>query len=219
MLQKIGFKLIVIGYNHNFGKNREGNLASLEKLQTECTVNNRTIFAVKQVPKFSLTNNNVSSSTIRKMFEHDDIEQINKLLGYHYFIAGNVQAGNGIGATIGFPTANLNTFSTYKAIPKHGVYFCSVQVFNKQYWGITNIGFAPTFENNNATTSKNKLKLEVHIFDFFGDIYDVNIIVSFIKYLRKEKKFNNKDELIKQIQNDVVVCKQLIAQQKTTIKN
>ena len=202
-LQNIGLSALAIGYNHNFGKGRKGNLRLLEKINEKNKINNKNQFEIIQIPQFVKKNKKVSSTEIRRILMECTVENANELLGYNYFVTGMVCYGNGIGKKLGFPTANIK-ISRNKLLPINGVYICTVEIWGKQYHGVANIGYRPTITDTSTTIFP---ILEVHILDFLGDIYDVGITVTFLKFLRKEKKFNNMNELIQQIQNDINACK------------
>lgn len=211
-LKSIGFSAFVIGYNHNFGKDRKGDFEVLQKINDENKNNEKEQFEIIQVPKFTgvnpKTNKNnakVSSTEIRKNLQEAAIEEANKLLGYNYFAVGKVIRGNSIGKKLGFPTANIE-ISNNKLLPKNGVYACTVAVSDKKYCGVANIGYRPTITNSNFSAIA-KPVFEVHILDFSADIYDAIITVSFMKFLREEKKFAHQNELILQIQNDIEICR------------
>jgi riboflavin kinase/FMN adenylyltransferase len=140
----------------------------------------------------------ISSTLIRNKMLTDNIEEINKLLGYEYSISGIVMLGNQLGRTIGFPTANIS-ISENKLLPKKGVYLCDVNVKNKQFTGLANIGTKPTIDSYDQP----KISLEVHILDFLDDIYGEKISINLKKYIREERKFNALQELKEQIRLDI----------------
>lgn len=187
-------KTLVIGYDHRFGSNREGDLALLKKI----AINKA--FQVEEIPVQEINQLNVSSSRIRKALEDGDIETANANLGYPFFISGKVLHGKQLGRTIGYPTANIDKGNVDKLIPKEGVYAVTVDVENVQYKGMLNIGTNPT------TDSDNKQKIEVNIFDFNQDIYHKTININFVKRVRDEQKFANLDELKNQLAKDKIVC-------------
>jgi riboflavin kinase/FMN adenylyltransferase len=211
LLKNIGFKLIVIGDNHGFGKNREGNFSMLQRLSTEFSIHNQPLFEVINVPPFVQNGIVISSTFIRQVMVYHSIEYVNKLLGYNYFLMGYVRHGDNIGHTLGFPTANIETIDN-KLYPKNGVYICTVDILGKQYSGVANIGYRPTMfdtksEESNTVFLKPKPNIEVYILDFSGDIYDMKINISFMQYLREEVKFENRDKLIDQIETDITNCR------------
>lgn len=188
ILDKIKTKRIIVGYNHHFGKNREGNFESLKKLAKEYG-----FFAEQKNPEI-LDGVSISSSEIRKALQKGKIKSANKFLGYNYFLKGKVVEGKKLGRSIGFPTANIQIDGGLKLIPQEGVYAVKVQVENDFYGGMMNIGVKPTVDYTGDQT------IEVNLFDFNEDIYNKTIRIEMIERLRDEKKFNNiaelKDQLI-----------------------
>lgn len=193
-VNRIGVHTVVVGSDHHFGKNREGNPDTLRELGKIFDFN------VIKVEPLILDGNKISSTRIRKALNEGNIELANKMLGKKYEIRGKVVKGNQRGATIGFPTANIEVGNKDMLIPPRGVYFVEVDVADKHYFGMMNIGFRPTFNNTS------ELIIEVHIFYFNENIYDKPITVRFIDRLRDEKKFNSVDELKQQLQIDKQEC-------------
>ncbi len=177
---------VVIGYDHHFGKNRRGSFELLLKLGHEYR------FEVIKVEPFVLNGITVSSSKIRKLLREGKVSEANNLLGYEYSITGKVIRGNGIGRTIGFPTANIFIANEYKLIAANGVYACRVFINDEQFIGMGNIGTRPTIDHGELT-------IEVNIFDFDRDIYDQTITISFVTRLRDEKKFDSLEALKHQL--------------------
>lgn len=187
-------KKLVIGYDHRFGSDREGNIDTLKAL----SISNH--FTVEEIPVQEINMLNVSSSRIRKAIEEGDIDTAHAYLGYHFFISGEVVKGKQLGRTIGYPTANIVIGDEDKLIPKIGVYAVNVFIGEQTYKGMLNIGTNPT------TDSDNKVKIEVNIFDFDTDLYGQKIKIEFIKHIRDEQKFANLDELKQQLANDKIAC-------------
>ena len=187
-------KTLVIGYDHRFGSNREGNIDTLKQFATVYNFN------VEEISAQEINQLNVSSTRIRKAIEHGDIETANKFLGYSFFITGKVVKGKQLGRTIGYPTANIVIGNDDKLLPKNGVYAVDVFVGKQSYKGMLNIGKNPTTDLDNQT------KIEVNIFDFNQDIYGEIIRVEFIKHIRDEEKFANLDELKFALANDKIAC-------------
>ena len=182
-------KYVVMGFNHHFGNKRSGNhetLLELGKLHG---------YQVEEISGQSENNIVASSTKIRHLIENHTIEEANAMLTYHYSMTGEVVEGRMIGRTIGFPTANIKIADSLKLIPGIGVYAVKVQVDDVVYKGMCNIGYNPTFANPN-------LSVEVNIFDFDQDIYGQNIKVIFENYIRSEVKFDNVQELIRQLGRD-----------------
>jgi riboflavin kinase/FMN adenylyltransferase len=187
-------KTLVIGYDHRFGSDREGNIDTLKALSAA------NHFTVEEIPVQEINMLNVSSSRIRKAIEEGDITTANAYLGYHFFISGQVVKGKQLGRTIGYPTANIVIDDEDKLIPKIGVYAVNVLIGKETYKGMLNIGTNPTMD------SDNKIKIEVNIFDFDAELYGQKIKVEFIKHIRDEQKFANLDELKQQLANDKIAC-------------
>ena len=180
---------LVIGYDHHFGSDRLKGFAEYEKIA-------RTIgLHVERAHECLVDSLPVSSSRIRKLLAAAQIDQVNRLLGYTYSISGVVEHGNAIGATLGFPTANIRLNSA-KQLPASGVYSVVAQVNGVEYKALANIGTNPTVGNDH-------LSLEVHLLDFQGDLYDQPLTISFLSFLREEKKFDSLEELKNQITADI----------------
>ena len=193
LVNKLNTHKLVIGYNHHFGRNREG---SFEHLQEFSPIYG---FEVEEIPVQLLDNVGVSSTKIRKALFQGDVEIAADYLGYQYQISGTVVKGNAIGRKIEFPTANLELENVKKIIPADGVYAVWVTVDNTIHRGMMNIGKKPTI-NNLART------LEVHLLEFDEDIYGERIIIQFVKRIRDEIAFQNLSELKKQLQKDRVLA-------------
>ena len=194
LLKFCEIKEIIVGYNHKFGKDREAGIDELK------VYGKKYGFDVMEIGAFDINQINISSTKIRNAIGAGEVELCNEYLGYNFSIDGNIVKGKSIGKKIGFPTANIRVEENYKIIPKNGVYFVSCKIKNIQKFGMMNIGFNPTFGNK-------KLTIEVNIFDFNQDVYDENIKIEFIKFIRNEMKFQNIGELIKQIKIDRETCK------------
>ena len=180
---------VIIGYDHRFGKGREGNYQLLEQYGASLG------FVVKEIPEALCNEITVSSTRIRNAIAASDIETANAFLGYPYFFEGTVVKGNQLGRTIGYPTANLHVAAEDKLIPGNGVYVVHVMVNGQQYSGMMNIGVRPTVDGK-------KRVIEVNIFDFSADIYDQVLQVQVLHHLRGEVKFNGLDELKNQLALD-----------------
>lgn len=198
LVEKIGCKKLVIGYDHHFGKNREGSFEYLK--------NNSGLFGfeVKEISAKKIDETKISSTAIRKYITEGDIEKVNQLLNYTYFISGKIIDGEKIGRTIGFPTANI-AIHPDKLIPKIGVYLAKIEVDNKSFFGMLNIGIKPTF-------GKHVLGVEMHIFDFNEDIYNKTVKLLLYQRIRDEIAFNNVNELIDQLQKDKTTCQNIMLQ-------
>lgn len=197
IVDKLKTKKLIIGYDHQFGKNRLGDYSNLYDLCRKYP------FEVKRVPAQDVNKIFISSTKIRKALNTGKIKKANELLGYNYSISGNVVRGAGIGKTIGYPTANIDIEDEYKLITANGVYACLVEYNEKIYKGMGNIGFRPTVDHGDLT-------IEVNIFDFDKDIYDENLKVFFIDRIRDEKKFKNLDALKAQLHKDKIKVLKLL---------
>jgi riboflavin kinase / FMN adenylyltransferase len=186
----IGVSDIVIGYDHLFGRNREGDIDTLKSLSGEYG------FKVHRVEEIDVDGKPVSSTRIRHALAEGKVEEANKLLGYEFGFDGIVVEGDKIGRSIGYPTVNLKPMKENKVMPNEGIYCVSVIHNGKKYFGMMYHGFRPTLSEGI------KRALEVHIFDFDKMIYGDKITIGFLKRLRSDKKFNSKEALIAQIDKD-----------------
>jgi len=198
LFDKVGFSKILIGYDHSFGRNREGDIELVTKLSKELN------FEVENLTAISNDSTIVSSTQIRNSITNCNIELANKCLGYLYSISGKVVEGFKRGRTIGYPTANIDVSDINKLVPGNGVYAVKVEIENTQYYGMANIGVKPTFDNDD------KITIEVNIFEFDDDIYGKEIRLFFIDYIRSERKFENVNELKKQLENDKLKVQSII---------
>lgn len=190
--KKIGISHLVEGYDHGFGRNREGNFQMLKELGAEFG------FEVHRVDEIDMNSTKVSSTNIRHFLMDGEIEKANSLLGYLYGFDAKVVKGDGVGKELGFHTANLELITRNKAVPGTGIYAVKVELEGIEYNGMMNIGYRPTvFENS-------KLVIEVNIIDFSADIYGKNLNIKFVKRVRDEVKFGSKEELIQQIKKDKI---------------
>ncbi len=181
--------LIVVGYDHRFGNNREGDFTLLKN---EGSRNN---YEVIEIPEHILKDITISSTKIRNALISGDIDTAAAYLGYQYFFTGKVIEGNKLGRTIGYPTANLIIANENKLIPGDGVYAVDVTINQAFYRGMMNIGNRPTIEGKIRT-------IEVNIFDFDKEIYGEEIKITLKKLLRKEIKFKGLEELKNQLAKD-----------------
>jgi len=189
LIKKLDIKEIVLGSDHAFGKNREGNRSFLNNITS------KTETGITIVEPATLESKHVSSTWLRKEIENGNISTVTSLLGRHYSINGRVVKGAGRGAGLGFPTANIIPETPDKIVPLDGVYAVSVIINSEKKIGMLNIGINPTF-------SQNKKTIEVNIFDFNENIYDSEITVEFMGRLRQEIKFETKKALVKQMKAD-----------------
>lgn len=182
---------IIIGYDHRFGHNREGDYHLLEKMAGEFG------YVVKEIPEHILNDITISSTRIRKALKDADIDTANEYLGYPYFFSGMVVKGNQLGRTIGFPTANLQVNDAQKLVPGNAVYAVTVSITGRtgSWKGMMNIGTRPTVDGT-------KRVIEVNIFDFDETIYGEELTVTAISRLRLEEKFDGLDALKIQLAKD-----------------
>ena len=189
---------ICVGHEWSFGRNRRGNLGLLTKLGEEFDFN------VVGIPPVSIDGEIVSSTTIRRSVEAGDLEKAATMLGREYTILGTVVHGDDLGKRIGFPTANLSAHS--EQFPPNGVYFAEAKLDGVVYPGVVNLGYRPTM-----SSGKSDRTLEVYLLDFDHDIYNKDLELRFVRYLRPEKKFENVEALVRQIERDVQKARELAA--------
>ncbi|MEX0772031.1 MAG: bifunctional riboflavin kinase/FAD synthetase [Balneolales bacterium] len=191
---KIGLMEFVIGYDHQFGRNREGGISTVTALGKELG------FDVHIVQAQEIHKVTVSSSTVRNTLEEKgNIQLVRQFLGRPYRITGMVIHGEKRGRLLGYPTANVKVDHPQKIIPKNGVYAVDLCIEEKKYRGMMNIGVRPTFTEEERT-------LEVNIFDFDQDVYGKSIDILFLDRIRDERKFSGVEELIAQLENDKISC-------------
>ncbi len=199
LVDKIGIKGLVVGYDHRFGKNREGNFDVLKGLAETCH------FHIEQEEALTANEVHVSSTKIRTALELGDIALVNDFLGYAYSISGEVVHGDKIGRTIGFPTANLKVDDERKLLPAAGVYAVKVSSQGKEYEGMLNVGIRPTVSNSGI------VRLETYVFGFDGDLYGEKMTVSLIRRVRGERKFDTLQELSAQLSRDKETVKMIFS--------
>jgi riboflavin kinase / FMN adenylyltransferase len=188
LVERLGMRHLVFGFNHHFGKNREGNYENLR----DCA--ERYGFSIEQIPPVYSGNDQVSSSLIREYLGKGMVEEANRLLGYPYFLEGKIVGGKQIGRIMGFPTANISPGDPHKLVPATGVYAVEVVISKEVFFGMMNIGFRPTLDR----TGEGKT-LEVHILNFEENVYNHDIQIRFVNRLRDEQNFNSMDELKSQL--------------------
>ncbi len=189
LVEKIGTKKLVIGYDHRFGKNREGSFQELKR-------NGPTYgFEVEEIPRQEIDHIAVSSSKIRKALEEGDVIIAQHLLGRPYSLSGRVIKGDKLGRTLGFPTANIDIDSHYKLVPADGIYAIRVTYAHQNFDGMLYIGNRPTIDGDMRT-------IEANIFNFDKEIYGEELTVSFEKLLRTDSKFKDLDALKMQLYKD-----------------
>lgn len=194
IFDKIGLSEFVIGYDHQFGRNREGTISTVTRLGKKLGFDLHIVKA-HEVEKIT-----VSSSTVRKALEEKgDVRLARQFLGRPYKIRGTVIHGEKRGKLLGFPTANIRIDNPKKITPQNGVYAVDLLIDKKIYRGMMNIGVRPTFKEKERT-------LEVNIFDFDQDLYGEAIDILFLDRIRDEKKFSGMEELTAQLENDKISC-------------
>jgi len=198
LVNALNVKLLTIGYNHHFGRNREGNIELLREL---APVYN---FEVEEIPAFRLDELSVSSTKIRKALKSGDIKTANQYLGRPFRFKGEVVHGDQLGTKIGFPTANIGNVVDYQIIPGNGVFAVKVKLDGSIFEGMLNIGTRPT------VTNSTERRLEVHLFDFNEDIYGKEVELFLLDRIREEKTFLSIDDLKTQLQKDEVNSRRII---------
>lgn len=191
LIDKLHVKHLVVGFNHHFGRGREGNF---DQIQQFAQMYN---FDVERLDAKLVENEHVSSTKIRNALGIGDIQTANSFLGYNYSITGSVVDGNKIGRDIGFPTANIQIDHDFKLLPKEGVFIVEAEIDNQKYPAMLNIGFKPTINQPEKT-----LSIEAHIIGFSENIYKKSITIYFHKRIRDELKFDNIEQLKNQLLSD-----------------
>lgn len=189
LVKTLNVKCLIIGYDHKFGKNREGNIEKLHKLSQKYDFRIIQLEALKHHDKI------ISSKLIRSCISEGKVLEAAEYLGYNYYLTGKVIQGNKIGNAIGFPTANIKASNSRKLMPAIGVYATFIEINKKIYKSMTNIGYRPTLNMKDVT-------IETHIFDFKETIYEEEVRLYVIKKIRDEKKFDGIKALKRQLEND-----------------
>jgi riboflavin kinase/FMN adenylyltransferase len=190
LILRMKAEMVVLGYDNNFGKNREGSIAFIEKhFAGQLATISIDVAKVDEVI--------VSSSQIKKYLSEGDVAKAKAMLGNHFSIAGIVVHGNQNGRKIGFPTANMSLNSDNKFIPQLGVYVSRVEISEGTYYGLTNMGYRPTLNKDDG------IHIETHILNYEGDLYGQPIEIQFLEKIRSEKRFDSFDELKNQIAADL----------------
>ena len=190
LVKKLNVDHLVIGYDHQFGRNREGSIKELQELSQLYN------FKVEEIPPQKKEDVSISSTKIRNLILEGDIETANTFLANNFLLSGTVIDGDKIGRTINYPTANIS-FDKDKLIPKTGVYAVNINIFNKKFDGMLNIGVG-------------QKKIEVHIFDFSKNIYGLDIKIEFKKLIRENIKFENILHLKNQLIVDEKKCREFL---------
>jgi riboflavin kinase/FMN adenylyltransferase len=195
-----GVSEVVVGYDHKFGTKRQGSAEALVRMGEVFD------FSVFSFHPYTVNGEVVSSTLVRHALTNGEVERAHAFLGREYSLRGTVVAGDGRGRTIGYPTANIEPESRSKLIPATGVYLVGVQIAEKKFFGMMNIGVRPT------VTDGTQQVMEAHLFDFTGDAYGKRVTISFLKRLRDEQKFASLQELIAQLGKDENVSRKHISE-------
>lgn len=198
LVNQVGVSELIIGYDHHFGRNREGSIESLKEMAQTFD------FKVEEIPAEEIDEVTISSTKIRKAITEGDMHTTNAFLGYDFGFRGIVEHGQKLGKSLGFPTANIHIPEKVKIIPQKGVYAVRVTCNFQTHKGVMNIGYRPTVDNSP------QLRIEVHIFDFDQDIYGKEIGVHVIHKLRDEQKFDGLEQLKTQIGKDIVAARSIL---------
>lgn len=189
LVNQLHVQKLIIGYDHHFGKNREGNIDQLREYAHMFE------FEVEEIPALDIDEVSVSSTKIRQALSEGKIEKANSYLGYPFSIEGEVVKGNQIGKGLGFPTANLKINDPLKQLPKSGAYIVESEIDNRTYLGMLNIGFRPTIDGRD-------ISIEVYFENLDQDLYGQKIKLNFIRFLREEKRFESLEKLKEQLAKD-----------------
>ena len=200
-IQGVGTHKLVIGYDHRFGKNREGGFDYLQQNAKKYP------FTVEEIPRQDIDNVGISSTKVRKALQSGDVALANQYLGYTYSLTGSVVHGDKLGRTIGFPTANLNIEEAFKLIPADGIYAVKVHLNSaEEYLGMLYIGKRPTLEGNFEN------RIEVNILDFNKDIYGAKLRLSLIEKIRGDAKFESLEAMQVQLKKDEELSRQVLSE-------
>jgi riboflavin kinase/FMN adenylyltransferase len=189
LVEKLNIQKIIIGHDHRFGKNRNANIDDLIHFGKKYN------FEVEQISAEEINEVSISSTKIRNALSEGNIDLATEYLGYNYLLTGIVSKGKQLGRTIGYPTANIQIKEDYKLLPKNGVYIVKSTIKNKTVFGMMNIGVRPTVNGVTQT-------IEIHFFNYNDDLYEQEIVVSILKRIRNEQKFESLDALKDQLALD-----------------
>lgn len=198
LVNQFNVSKLCIGYDHHFGKNREGNITQLQEYSKLYD------FDIEEIPAQDIDDVSVSSTKIRRALAEGNVKTANTYLGYPFMLNGNVVNGKQLGGKIGFPTANIDVEEAYKLIPKTGVYVVRSTIKDEIIYGMMNIGKRPTVDGKHQT-------IEVHFFDFNQDLYEQSLTVELLYFLRDEHKFDSVEHLISQLHKDEIQARDFIA--------
>ena len=193
-----GVSHVVEGYDHHFGRDRQGNVKELERLGKEFG------FSITAIDAVYVGKEVVSSSTIRRLLLDGNVEHAAELIGRPYNLGGTVVRGDARGRELGYPTANIRPRLAKKLVPRNGIYFVRVDGTGKEAFGMMSIGVRPTFHSDGERV------VEVNILDFDGNLYDKELEVHFLRRLRDEQKFESAEALVQQMHKDKEVSTRLV---------
>ena len=196
LVNKLNMKYMVVGFNHHFGKNREGTFDNLLELSDLYD------FKIEKIKTQNINGVTISSTKIRNAILQGDCKKANSYLSSNFSITGKVVQGKKIGSSIGFPTANIKIENSYKILPKYGVYAVKVFIKNQQYFGMLNLGDRPSILDDSFA-------IEAHLFEFNTTIYNEELRIEFIERIRDEKQFSDLEKLKSQLKIDEINCKQI----------
>lgn len=199
LVGRLNLKVLVVGHDHKFGKNREGTFTMLKDLSV---IHH---FTVEKLDALLIDHLHISSTRIRNALLEGAVEKANQYLGYRFQVEGKVIEGQKLGRRIQFPTANIRVSDPQKIIPRNGVYACYPFVNGKSYKGMLNIGTRPTVNSNPDDRS-----MEVHLLDFRDNLYDESIRIEFVRKIRDEQKFESIELLRAQLEKDKQTVRQLL---------
>lgn len=198
LIKRMDVRHICVGTDFRFGRNREGDIHTLERFQDKYH------YRLSIIPKLTLKNEIISSTLIRNLMDQGNLPRVNELLGAPYFVMGEVLHGNALGRTMNMPTANILPDGEKKLLP-YGVYATIIQVRDKQYFGVTNVGKKPTI-------GEYAVGVETFIMDFQENIYGETIQVFFHDFIREERKFDGIEALHQQIEKDKETARRLLTE-------
>ena len=196
LVTKLNMKYMVVGFDHHFGKNRQGTFDNLIELSDVYG------FKIEKIKPQNIGEITISSTKIRNAILEGDCKKANTYLSANFSITGKVVQGNKIGSSIGYPTANIEIENQWKILPKNGVYAVKILLKNQQYFGMLNLG-------NRPSISDDSFAIEVHLFDFNATIYNEELKIEFIQRIRDEQQFSDLEKLKSQLKIDAINCKQI----------
>ena len=196
LVTKLNMKYMVVGFDHHFGKNRQGTFDNLIELSDAYG------FKIEKIKPQNIGEVTISSTKIRNAILEGDCKKANAYLSANFSITGKVVQGNKIGSSIGYPTANIEIENQWKILPKNGVYAVKIALKNQEYFGMLNLGNSPSI-------SDDSFAIEVHLFDFNATIYNEELKIEFIQRIRDEQQFSDLEKLKSQLKIDAINCKQI----------